>query len=159
MARGAPGCYAPVAGPRCRPPGGAPVRRGRPPAGLRGGAPPRPQARQAEPLRPQACRSEGLAPSRRRSRIARGNRMTDRMPAAGVSLALLAGGRDGATHWLEGLLESRGYGVLPERTGRDALQRARATRPDLIIVGAELSDRSEERRVGKECRSRWSPYH
>ena len=24
---------------------------------------------------------------------------------------------------------------------------------------ARLSDRSEERRVGKECRSRWSPYH
>ena len=23
----------------------------------------------------------------------------------------------------------------------------------------ELSSRSEERRVGKECRSRWSPYH
>ena len=23
----------------------------------------------------------------------------------------------------------------------------------------EYSDRSEERRVGKECRSRWSPYH
>ena len=23
----------------------------------------------------------------------------------------------------------------------------------------ELRDRSEERRVGKECRSRWSPYH
>ena len=23
----------------------------------------------------------------------------------------------------------------------------------------ELFDRSEERRVGKECRSRWSPYH
>ena len=23
----------------------------------------------------------------------------------------------------------------------------------------ELEDRSEERRVGKECRSRWSPYH
>ena len=23
----------------------------------------------------------------------------------------------------------------------------------------ELSVRSEERRVGKECRSRWSPYH
>src|SRR5256885_15953683 len=25
--------------------------------------------------------------------------------------------------------------------------------------GAERIDRSEERRVGKECRSRWSPYH
>ena len=23
----------------------------------------------------------------------------------------------------------------------------------------ELKERSEERRVGKECRSRWSPYH
>ena len=25
--------------------------------------------------------------------------------------------------------------------------------------GDSLRDRSEERRVGKECRSRWSPYH
>ena len=24
---------------------------------------------------------------------------------------------------------------------------------------SSCSDRSEERRVGKECRSRWSPYH
>src|SRR2546425_6699808 len=24
---------------------------------------------------------------------------------------------------------------------------------------AEVPERSEERRVGKECRSRWSPYH
>ena len=23
----------------------------------------------------------------------------------------------------------------------------------------DIDDRSEERRVGKECRSRWSPYH
>ena len=27
------------------------------------------------------------------------------------------------------------------------------------IEGSILSSRSEERRVGKECRSRWSPYH
>ena len=43
------------------------------------------------------------------------------------------------------------------------------TRGDLIakrladkieaIEGARVDDRSEERRVGKECRSRWSPYH
>ena len=25
--------------------------------------------------------------------------------------------------------------------------------------GADKAERSEERRVGKECRSRWSPYH
>ena len=28
-----------------------------------------------------------------------------------------------------------------------------------ILMGEEEADRSEERRVGKECRSRWSPYH
>ena len=27
------------------------------------------------------------------------------------------------------------------------------------IVDAYAAARSEERRVGKECRSRWSPYH
>ena len=37
--------------------------------------------------------------------------------------------------------------ALAARLGVPALLRA---------VGAE---RSEERRVGKECRSRWSPYH
>ena len=26
-------------------------------------------------------------------------------------------------------------------------------------IGEAIDDRSEERRVGKECRSRWSPYH
>ena len=47
------------------------------------------------------------------------------------------------------------------------------TNCDLALIGANLIDakgmyivpgfvcmhRSEERRVGKECRSRWSPYH
>ena len=28
-----------------------------------------------------------------------------------------------------------------------------------ILVRHEQGARSEERRVGKECRSRWSPYH
>ena len=27
------------------------------------------------------------------------------------------------------------------------------------VEAARAYDRSEERRVGKECRSRWSPYH
>ena len=31
------------------------------------------------------------------------------------------------------------------------------TKQEYII--RRLTDRSEERRVGKECRSRWSPYH
>ena len=28
-----------------------------------------------------------------------------------------------------------------------------------VVSGTKLYKRSEERRVGKECRSRWSPYH
>src|SRR5256885_13069513 len=35
-----------------------------------------------------------------------------------------------------------------------------ATQPVLVdVVVLEVEARSEERRVGKECRSRWSPYH
>ena len=45
------------------------------------------------------------------------------------------------------------------------LSAALETRPDLLEVAFEKDiviatpTRSEERRVGKECRSRWSPYH
>src|SRR5438309_5703847 len=66
--------------------------------------------------------------------------MNDLNPASWTSLVLRAWDRYGATHWLESLLESVGYGVLRERTGREALQRARATRPDVIIVDTDLSD-------------------
>ena len=30
---------------------------------------------------------------------------------------------------------------------------------DYAVVEMGIAGRSEERRVGKECRSRWSPYH
>src|SRR3712207_9088247 len=30
---------------------------------------------------------------------------------------------------------------------------------DMLPKGTHTLERSEERRVGKECRSRWSPYH
>ena len=34
------------------------------------------------------------------------------------------------------------------------------TQQEVVIKAiADLKIRSEERRVGKECRSRWSPYH
>src|SRR2546423_12098759 len=42
--------------------------------------------------------------------------------------------------------------VLPGTDGAGAAQLAERVR-------GTLRDRSEERRVGKECRSRWSPYH
>ena len=39
-----------------------------------------------------------------------------------------------------------GYVVMPEHI-------------HLLISEPQQKNRSEERRVGKECRSRWSPYH
>ena len=45
------------------------------------------------------------------------------------------------------------------RTGY-AIYKESPNSPDKIdACMAGLSARSEERRVGKECRSRWSPYH
>src|SRR3989441_12210593 len=36
---------------------------------------------------------------------------------------------------------------------------ARSLRADAGVMISASHNRSEERRVGKECRSRWSPYH
>ena len=48
--------------------------------------------------------------------------------------------------------------VLPEHPAVAALRSTLAAGTD--GNGADvLGARSEERRVGKECRSRWSPYH
>ena len=49
-------------------------------------------------------------------------------------------------------------GVGSTKNGRDSeSKRLGAKRADGQFVKA--GNRSEERRVGKECRSRWSPYH
>ena len=66
--------------------------------------------------------------------------MTERMPQGGLPLVLLAGDGQEATRWLRGLLESGGYAVLQERSGQHALDRARTTEPDVILVDAELPD-------------------
>src|SRR2546430_17356602 len=44
---------------------------------------------------------------------------------------------------------------MPERDGLEVIREVRAEAPQSKIIAM----RSEERRVGKECRSRWSPYH
>src|SRR2546422_9440337 len=46
--------------------------------------------------------------------------------------------------WLTRKLTAEGYRVWCDR---------------FKLLGGESYPRSEERRVGKECRSRWSPYH
>src|SRR5439155_16686903 len=69
-----------------------------------------------------------------------GERMTERMPQGGLPLVLLTGDGQEATRWLRSLLEGGGYAVLQERSGQHALERARTTEPDVILVDAELPD-------------------
>ena len=51
------------------------------------------------------------------------------------------------------------YGVRMEAIGVTPNEVAQCYIVGALNVATELSRRSEERRVGKECRSRWSPYH
>ena len=43
--------------------------------------------------------------------------------------------------------------------GYTAAERAAANGLQTVLFEKKAIGRSEERRVGKECRSRWSPYH
>ena len=49
--------------------------------------------------------------------------------------------------------------LMAEPTGTDGLADRLADRAEANTMATPESTRSEERRVGKECRSRWSPYH
>jgi len=49
--------------------------------------------------------------------------------------------------------------LLPKYRGAAPIQWAIAQGETVTGVTTMKIDRSEERRVGKECRSRWSPYH
>src|SRR3712207_5921819 len=58
--------------------------------------------------------------------------------------------------WLSGkdAVEFVGNVIYPEAVGKQLLH--------YLLLGNKVDERdkrSEERRVGKECRSRWSPYH
>ena len=63
--------------------------------------------------------------------------------------------------WVRHRLDLHHSGAQSDEThdldGR-AVRVERVTLASGDIVGTRV-DRSEERRVGKECRSRWSPYH
>src|SRR3712207_7295188 len=58
------------------------------------------------------------------------------------------------------LAESCAVQVVHAGPPQIAVGKLKTARVNDVDGGAEArSERSEERRVGKECRSRWSPYH
>src|SRR3989441_862300 len=100
-----------------------------------------------------------------------------RFAADGANLVLWARRRERLAEL--GVELERGHGVAARLAQVDVRDRAAVNRataelvaadqvPDVLLNNAGLAsglakihegDRSEERRVGKECRSRWSPYH
>src|SRR5881392_252395 len=99
----------------------------------------RPWSRHAAPN----ARGPGFAEGNVRNPLRKpmwGNRMSDPTPRAGLPLVLLAGDHPDDTNWLRNLLEPAGYAVLREPSGRYALERARGTEPDVVIVDADLPD-------------------
>ena len=59
-----------------------------------------------------------------------------------------------------GCLHSAGKGrIIMEYTFTAANFEEEVLQSELPVLVDFYADRSEERRVGKECRSRWSPYH
>src|SRR3712207_9452462 len=79
----------------------------------------------------------------------------------GVALLVLAGLLAVAAWGLTKILPSR----RGERAGsaeeilRERFARGEISAEEYVKSYEVLHERSEERRVGKECRSRWSPYH
>src|SRR3546814_11710212 len=82
-----------------------------------------------------------------------------RIPLRYLANLLTAGKEEPVALALERMLAMRGY--MRAKTVDGAINQAIATRVGL--TGAQIEDRSEERRVGKECvgmcRFRWSPLH
>src|SRR5258708_15283645 len=74
--------------------------------------------------------------------VTRLNRRTLAVLVGGLSVAVL-----GATIW----------SLQPHRRGTG--EQTELYNVDRVSKSEGLDGRSEERRVGKECRSRWSPYH
>ena len=50
-------------------------------------------------------------------------------------------------------------GSLEPLTNEQVREHQEQYGPNELVEGKKKTIRSEERRVGKECRSRWSPYH
>jgi len=67
-------------------------------------------------------------------------------------VAVVTGGTRGIGAAISKALKAAGYKVAANYGGNDEAAQKFKSETGIPV-------RSEERRVGKECRSRWSPYH
>ena len=66
--------------------------------------------------------------------------MENREKAPGAPLVLIANDQEWSARSLESILGPNGYSVVRAYTGQQALDRARASQPDLIILDAQMPD-------------------
>jgi diguanylate cyclase (GGDEF)-like protein len=66
--------------------------------------------------------------------------MADHEQAASTPMVLVANDQEWSARSLESILVPNGYSVIRAHTGEQALERARASAPDLIILDAQMSD-------------------
>ena len=76
--------------------------------------------------------------------------------AASMGAFLLAGGQKGKRFALP---NSEIMIHQPSGGARGQATEIQIVAENILKTKKKLNERSEERRVGKECRSRWSPYH
>ena len=70
-------------------------------------------------------------------------------------ILLIVDDDDSFRNRLSRAMEKKGFEVKDAKSIVDAIKLVKFSPPKFALVDL----RSEERRVGKECRSRWSPYH
>ena len=75
----------------------------------------------------------------------------------GQEVHLTGGGLDEAIN--EGVRQGYTEGYLRASIVRSPFDRVNTGDNTPAVIHVDVVPRSEERRVGKECRSRWSPYH
>ena len=88
----------------------------------------------------------------------RGFALTPRVLELGVAYVRSMGLWDVARPHMERLVARTDESCsIAQLDGSDIVYVARVAVPKIVTLAVQI--RSEERRVGKECRSRWSPYH
>src|ERR1051326_1025944 len=80
------------------------------------------------------------------------------MSAQAGSTTLLNGAHHAPLLWRQRMRETKVIRVLAEDVGHLERRSHALRRLFVFPLDSQKLERSEERRVGKECRSRWSPY-